>query len=277
VNGSFKIPALRNVALNAPYFHDGGAATLDQVLDFYNRGGNFANPEQDKAMAGTVGLFNAAGNRANMLAFLQSLTDPRVDLEQAPFDHPELLIPNGDATAPTMTRLPAVGAAGLTAAKEAPLPTVALTTTTLAGAGAPITGTKEAGATVQVTVNGVPVPANQVTTTDTTWSTSVAGLASGANTISVTANDLAGGVTTVTGTVTLALPSGIIVAGETAISVADALKALRIAIGLVTPTAAELASGDVAPLVNGLPAPDGKIDVADALVILRKVVGLEHF
>jgi hypothetical protein len=54
----------------------------------------------------------------------------------------------------------------------------------------------------------------------------------------------------------------------------DALKALRIAAGLDTPTASELAHCDVAPLVNGARQPDGKISAADVVAILRKYVGL---
>jgi hypothetical protein len=51
---------------------------------------------------------------------------------------------------------------------------------------------------------------------------------------------------------------------------ADALLALQIAVGKKPVDA----KADVAPLVNGIPAPDGKIIAADALVILRKAVGL---
>lgn len=59
------------------------------------------------------------------------------------------------------------------------------------------------------------------------------------------------------------------------VDVADALKALRIAVGLAAPTATELLHGDVAPLdSDGVPAPDARITVADALLILRKVVGV---
>ena len=38
VEGAFKVPGLRNVELTAPYFHNGGQATLQQVVDFYRRG-----------------------------------------------------------------------------------------------------------------------------------------------------------------------------------------------------------------------------------------------
>jgi hypothetical protein len=40
VDGAFKTPGLRNVELTGPYFHNGGQATLDQVVEFYNRGGD---------------------------------------------------------------------------------------------------------------------------------------------------------------------------------------------------------------------------------------------
>ncbi len=40
VDGAFKTPSLRNVELTGPYFHNGGQATLEQVVRFYNRGGD---------------------------------------------------------------------------------------------------------------------------------------------------------------------------------------------------------------------------------------------
>jgi cytochrome c peroxidase len=44
--GAFKTPTLREVSKTAPYMHDGSFQTLDEVLEFYNRGGN-PNPCQD--------------------------------------------------------------------------------------------------------------------------------------------------------------------------------------------------------------------------------------
>src|SRR2546427_10334760 len=41
-DGAFKTPGLRNVELTAPYFHNGGMVTLEQVVEVYNRGGGFA-------------------------------------------------------------------------------------------------------------------------------------------------------------------------------------------------------------------------------------------
>jgi hypothetical protein len=69
------------------------------------------------------------------------------------------------------------------------------------------------------------------------------------------------------------LPTGDI-NGDGKVDVADALLALQISVGSVAVTAAHLVNGDVAPLVGAKPVPDGIITVADALVILRKVVGL---
>jgi hypothetical protein len=61
------------------------------------------------------------------------------------------------------------------------------------------------------------------------------------------------------------------------VDISDALKALRIAVGLIQPTAVDLLHGDIAPLVNGLTTQNGQIDIGDALLILRKVVGLVTF
>jgi cytochrome c peroxidase len=47
--GKFKTPTLRGVALTAPYMHDGSLATLEGVVEFYNRGGG-ANPHRDEAL-----------------------------------------------------------------------------------------------------------------------------------------------------------------------------------------------------------------------------------
>jgi cytochrome c peroxidase len=47
--GAFKTPHLRNVALTAPYMHDGSESTLEAVIEFYDRGGN-PNPWLDGGM-----------------------------------------------------------------------------------------------------------------------------------------------------------------------------------------------------------------------------------
>jgi cytochrome c peroxidase len=75
--GEFKTPTLRNVALSAPYMHDGSLKTLADVIDFYAGGGN-SNPYLDKEIKP---LNLSAQDRADLLKFLESLTGkmPRND------------------------------------------------------------------------------------------------------------------------------------------------------------------------------------------------------
>jgi hypothetical protein len=61
------------------------------------------------------------------------------------------------------------------------------------------------------------------------------------------------------------------------VGVDDALTVLRLVAGLLTGAPAELRSADVAPLVNGRPQPDGRIDLGDVVVTLRRAVGLENW
>jgi len=176
VDGSSKVPILRNVALTPPYFSWGGYPSLRQVLKVYNRGmnrrditgagsldahgsacvtgddtgtgpdGNQPWPvTSDDCNTNTTGAIlplglsdcdaNGAPNAAclalghtvatddlaALARFLRSLTDRRVQCDQAPFDHPELTILDGhkttdknrDGRADDITfKLPAVGASG---------------------------------------------------------------------------------------------------------------------------------------------------------------------
>lgn len=91
--GRFKTPGLRNVEFTGPYFHNGGQATLKQVMEFYNRGGDYApNPVNGPDIKP---LNLSAQDQADMIEFLKALTDDRVKFERAPFDHPELCVPDG--------------------------------------------------------------------------------------------------------------------------------------------------------------------------------------
>lgn len=94
-DGAFKTAGLRNVELTAPYFHNGGKLTLEQVVDFYNRGGDFHEQNIDNLDADIQNLNLSAENKADLVDFLKSLTDDRVRYEKAPFDHPQLCVPNG--------------------------------------------------------------------------------------------------------------------------------------------------------------------------------------
>jgi hypothetical protein len=125
VDGSFKVPSLRNVALTPPYFHNGGQGTLAQVVQFYNRGGDartLAGGAGDTSGTGVIGeddlstppagsnlhplMFNrglTAQQQSDLVAFLKALTDDRVRCHKAPFDHPGLAIPTSVNTAGTPT------------------------------------------------------------------------------------------------------------------------------------------------------------------------------
>jgi YVTN family beta-propeller protein len=75
----------------------------------------------------------------------------------------------------------------------------------------------------------------------------------------------------------LSIPADGDINNDGSVNAADLLLATQIALGLKTPTAAEMLHGDVAPLTAGVPAPDGVINAGDLLVIQRKVLGLVSF
>jgi len=95
VDGAFKTPTMRNVELTAPYFHNGSVATLEDLVDFYNRGGNFARNNIKDLDADIQPLGLSHTEKKALVAFMKGLTDQRVVKHAAPFDHPELIIPNG--------------------------------------------------------------------------------------------------------------------------------------------------------------------------------------
>jgi cytochrome c peroxidase len=126
-DGAFKTPGLRNIELTGPYFHNGGQLTLRDVVDFYNRGGDFAENNIDNLDIGIRKLNLTEEQKTSLVAFMVSLTDERVRFERAPFDHPQLFIANGhpgdqnavtdDGTGQattTLIELPAVGRNGAT-------------------------------------------------------------------------------------------------------------------------------------------------------------------
>ncbi|QJB32404.1 cytochrome-c peroxidase [Chitinophaga oryzae] len=77
--GTFKIPGLRNVALTAPYMHDGRFATLEAVMEHYNHGikGNPNLGIQLSAVAGS-GVPLTTRDKSDIIAFLKTLTDEQL-------------------------------------------------------------------------------------------------------------------------------------------------------------------------------------------------------
>ena len=127
INGAFKVPGLRNVALTAPYNHTGGYSTLHQAINLYNRGfdhDNGVNLSPDVAVNPQL----TVAQKQDLVQLMLEMTDPRVENRSAPFDHPELRIPNGHPNAAgsttrvvnrgdgnatdTMLTIPASGRAG---------------------------------------------------------------------------------------------------------------------------------------------------------------------
>jgi cytochrome c peroxidase len=69
--GKFRVPTLRNVALTAPYMHDGSLASLEEVLDHYVQGGHRSARQDPRIRPFAL----STAERADLLAFLASLTD----------------------------------------------------------------------------------------------------------------------------------------------------------------------------------------------------------
>ena len=85
--GRFRSPSLRNVELRAPYMHTGGQKTLEEVVEFYDRGGDFPPISRTRLRI----LHLNAQQKSDLVAFMKRpLTDPRVAAESGPFDRPML-------------------------------------------------------------------------------------------------------------------------------------------------------------------------------------------
>lgn len=88
-NGQFKTPTLKNVELHGPYMHNGRHATLEDVVDFYNRGGDFDAPNIDRGVIRPMGM--TTQEKADLVAFMKRpMTDTRAQNELPPFDRPQL-------------------------------------------------------------------------------------------------------------------------------------------------------------------------------------------
>ena len=79
--GTFKMPSLRNVALTAPYMHDGRFQTLEQVLDHYQNGAK-NHPNRGIQIPNGGYTFLTATDKAAIVAFLKTLTDQSLITDQ---------------------------------------------------------------------------------------------------------------------------------------------------------------------------------------------------
>ncbi|HEU0121470.1 MAG TPA: MbnH family di-heme enzyme [Bryobacteraceae bacterium] len=82
--GKFRVPTLRNIAVTAPYMHDGSMATLAEVVEHYVRGGRAAHPHKSSILRP---LSLSASDRGDLIEFLRSLTDEEL-LRDSRFSDP---------------------------------------------------------------------------------------------------------------------------------------------------------------------------------------------
>lgn len=78
--GAFKTPTLRNVAVTAPYMHDGSLKTLEEVIELYDKGGE-TNPLLD---SGIRQLNLTPQEKADLVEFMKALTSPQFAQKSAP-------------------------------------------------------------------------------------------------------------------------------------------------------------------------------------------------
>jgi len=70
--GKFRVPSLRNVAVTAPYMHDGSVATLEEVIEHYAVGGKVDHPNMSRILRR---LTMTDADQRDRIEFLKSLTD----------------------------------------------------------------------------------------------------------------------------------------------------------------------------------------------------------
>ncbi len=111
-DGRFRTPNLRNVELHAPYMRNGRFATLEEVVDFYDRGGDHQEaPNFENGIIRFLGL--SAQEKADLVAFMKRpLTDLRVKNELPPFDRPKLFTES--VRVPQITGTGRAGSASIT-------------------------------------------------------------------------------------------------------------------------------------------------------------------
>lgn len=88
VFGAFKVPTLRNIALTAPYMHNGSLATLEEVVEFYAEGGGNAHGFENVDIF-VNGFDLTEQEKADLVAFMIGLTD------ESGFSHIPTEVPSG--------------------------------------------------------------------------------------------------------------------------------------------------------------------------------------
>ena len=96
VERAFRVPTLRNVAKTAPYMHNGSLKTLDEVLEFYAKGGGLGRGYKLDNVDDKIRKFDLTPDeKADLTAFLEALTDESM-LPEVPKQVPSgLPVPKG--------------------------------------------------------------------------------------------------------------------------------------------------------------------------------------
>ena len=119
--GAFKTPTLRNGELRSRFMHNGSLQSLEEVVDFYSRGGDFPAPNINTTVIRNLAL--SPMEKDALVAFMSGpMTDPRVENETAPFDRPTLYTES--SSVPTVSGTGRAGTGGNTpdvTAAEPPL------------------------------------------------------------------------------------------------------------------------------------------------------------
>jgi cytochrome c peroxidase len=119
-DGAFKTPSLRNIALTAPYMHNGAFDTLEEVIKFYGKGGGRGEPNPPPGIDDKIGKFDITDAEvADLVAFLKALTDTSLQPDPPP------RVPSGLPVVPVKTKAtpappPISLASGTRSAKASP-------------------------------------------------------------------------------------------------------------------------------------------------------------
>ena len=135
-----------------------------------------------------------------------------------------------------------------------------------------LSGTVEPGSSIVVKDGTSQV--GSVVIADGSWSADLAGVNYNPENLLAVATDAAGNSTSKT--LVYNFPDGTL-NGTGKPTVQDALRSIRLVVNQTLPSALELAHYDIGPLVNGKPNPNGKIEIVDAILILRKALGLKSW
>lgn len=137
---------------------------------------------------------------------------------------------------------------------------------------AALTGTVEAGASIVVKdAAGI---SGKIAVAGQKWTADLTGINYDPATLAAQATDAAGNVSVVR--INVPVPDGD-VDGDKRVTIMDALTVLRLVVTNQKPTDKQLAHGDIGPLLNGKVNPKGKLDIVDAILILRKALGLSSW